>query len=397
MNLLLLTLMYPSDLLAEATASSKDGLQMQINAFQCALLEGLQAGLSEGEAMAQVNALPVGVFPTKYKKLLLKSFMHNGIRELGCLNLPYVKQRQRERGAYRAIVEWAKQSPQNRTVLVYTLYLPYMRAVERAKRAFPDLKAAVIVTDLPNELGISSGRRGLMRKAEYRMGDERIRLCEAFDGFVPLTKHMAEALSMQGKPQVVVEGLVSTDGATLPRTVPERFTVLYTGTLNKELGVDALMEAFVKMPEFDLWLCGRGDLSSKAESMAQAYPNIHSYGFVPRQRALELQAQVSALVNPRMPAGAYTRYSFPSKTLEYLRAGKPVLCYKLDGIPDDYDPYLSYIQKESADGICEDVRALATRSREELKAMGDRGRDFALSCKNATAQAARILAMLRSL
>ena len=48
-------------------------------------------------------------------------------------------------------------------------------------------------------------------------------------------------------------------------------------------------------------------------------------------------------VNPRPGAADFTRYSFPSKTLEYLDAGKPVLAYRNDGIPPEYDEHLLYI------------------------------------------------------
>ena len=38
-------------------------------------------------------------------------------------------------------------------------------------------------------------------------------------------------------------------------------------------------------------------------------------------------------VNPRQNNEEFTKYSFPSKTMEYLASGVPVVAYKLDGIP----------------------------------------------------------------
>ena len=398
MNLLFMTLMYPDDLIDDVAKRSRDGLQMQINSYQRAFVEGIRANLGQDERLSIVNSLPVGIFPTKYKRMFLKSFAHGAdITELGCLNLPWFKQRQRERGALNAILRWARQDDANRTVLLYTLYLPYMRAVARAKKLFPDLRAAVIVTDLPNELGISSGRKGLLKKAEYKMGDERISLCRAFDGFVLLTAPMAQVLDIRHKPKLVLEGLIS-DSAELPQAKPEkRFTVLYSGTLNRELGIGELIEAFTALPECDLWLCGRGDIQKEAAEAAARYDNIQYFGFVPQQQALALQARASALINPRSPGGTYTRYSFPSKTLEYLRAAKPVLCYKLEGIPDDYDPYLRYIVGAGADGIRRAVLELSKLPQEKLQALGADGRAYVLAAKNPKAQTARMLELLRSL
>ena len=245
----------------QVSHDSKDGLQNQINSYQWACIDGLRQNLAEGERLDILNALPVGIFPTKYRRLWLPSRRGGSFAELGSLNLPFFKQRARRRKAARAMVAWAKENPENRHILVYTLYLPYMQAVAKAKKRFGDLKASVIVTDLPNEMGISSGRRGLMKRLEYAMGDKRIRLCGAFDGFVLLTEPMAEALPIQGKPRMVLrlilppkqvagEGDQEVQAESLP-------VALYTGTLNRELGIGELLEAFQELPQCRLWLCGR--------------------------------------------------------------------------------------------------------------------------------------------
>ncbi len=399
MNLLFLTLMYPDDLVETAAKNSRDGLQMQIDGYQRAFIEGLRQNLNTDETLSIVNSLPVGVFPIKYKKPIIKGFARaDGSRELGSINLPYIKQKQRERGALKAILKWAALNAKNRTVLLYTLYLPYMRAVAAAKRQYPDLRAAVIVTDLPNELGIASGRRGLLKKAEYIMGDERFSLCSAFDGFVLLTASMADPLKLtEGQKRVVIEGLIQKDEERPRAELPKRFTVLYTGTLNRELGVGELIEAFETMPEYELWLCGTGDMIDEAQQASKRCENIKCFGFVPHDEALQMQSKASVLVNPRTSGGVYTLYSFPSKTLEYLRAGKPVLCRKLDGIPDEYDEYLCYIRDDGAEGIRRAVKELAGLVPNELNLRGEKGRRFALEKKNPIAQTARAVDMLREL
>ena len=83
----------------------------------------------------------------------------------------------------------------------------------------------------------------------------------------------------------------------------------------------------------------------------KSHANIRYFGFVSHERALELQAKAALLINPRSPKGVFTRYSFPSKTLEYMRSGKPVVCHRLEGIPEEYDPYLQYIEGEGAGAI----------------------------------------------
>ncbi len=403
MNTLFLTLLYHPLDAAKVARLSRDGLQNQINTYQWAFVDGLRQNLAAGETLQIVNSLPVGVFPLQYRRLWLPGSVREGglYRELPTLNLPACKQRMRAAAAYRAVLRWAEASPDNRNVLIYSLYLPYLQAVARVKKRIPGLRATVIVTDLPNELGIASGRRGLLKRLEYRMGERRTALCRAMDGFALLTAPMAEALPIGGKAWMVLEGLVSDPPVTtdVPLDLPadDRPAVLYTGTLNRELGIDILLDAFSKLSEAQLWLCGRGDMQRAAIDAAARYPNIHCFGYVPQQTALAMQARATALINPRTAQGVFTRYSFPSKTLEYMRSGKPVLCCKLEGIPDAYDPYLRYIQPQTAQGIRDAVRALLSLTEAERTAAGERARGFVLREKNAKAQCAKLLNFMRGL
>ena len=171
--------------------------------------------------------------------------------------------------------------------------------------------------------------------------------------------------------------------------------MLYTGTLHRELGIGELLQAFEQMPEMQLWLCGRGDMEDEVRRSAEKHPNIRYFGFVSQEEALSLQSRATALINPRSPAGLYTRYSFPSKTLEYLRSGRPTLCYALEGIPEEYGQYLVYIQAPGADGIRQAVREWMKIPAAEREARGRSGREYVLKHKNPKAQCETLLALLR--
>lgn len=405
MNVLFLSLLYHPSTMEEVGKNSKDGFQNQINNYQWAFVEGLQQTLGEGERLSVLNCLPVGVFPMHYRMPTLPSRRFSpDFMEIGCMNLPWLKQRGRMRRAEAEMERWVRRDENNRHILLYTLYLPYMKAVERVKARHPDVKATVIVTDLPNELGISSGRRGMLKKLEYQMGDTRIEACRAFDGFVLLTKEMADVLPIAGKADMVLEGLVLPQAVgersvsdAIAQAASERPVVLYTGTLNAELGIGELLQAFEELPAFDLWLCGRGDMQANVEQAAARQGNIHYFGLVSQQEALVLQSKATLLINPRSAAQLFTKYSFPSKTLEYMRSGKPVLCYPLQGIPAEYAPYLQWIVGEGAKGIAASIRQALEQAPEELESRGRKARDFVLEHKNPVTQCRRLVKFLRSL
>lgn len=400
MNILLMSLMYPEDQLAEVSQKAKDKLQNQINNYQCAFVAGIRQNLRKNENLHILNSLPVGIFPLQYKQLFLKKGMHDdgSITQLGGINLPWFKQHMRMKGAVRELEKWIKADPENRTLLVYTQYLPYMQAISIIKRRYPDVKAAVIVTDLPNELGLASGRTGLMKRIEYMRGDASLQLLRQMDGFILLTEPMAEVLQIQHKPYTVIEGLIL-EGQAIEKqaNLEDRPVVLYTGTLEPGLGIAEMLEAFQHMPEFELWICGHGSMKNDVEKAASNYENIRYYGFVPQEKALALQARASALINPRQANGVFTKYSFPSKTLEYMRSGKPVLCCRLEGIPDDYAPYLCYIDEEGSVGIEKAVRALMALPPETRQKMGENARAYVHEKKNPKAQCEKLLCLLRNL
>lgn len=401
MNVLMLSLMYPADDMEQVSRNVKDKLQNQINSYQRAFVEGLRANLLSGERLDIVNALPVGIYPLHYRRLVIPKGWHDqhSLYELGCINLPWFKQRGRMRRAARRIAAWCAQSAQNRTVLMYTLYLPYLQAVASVKKRYPDLKCCVIVTDLPNELGLASGRRGWLKRIEYARGEKSMALCRAMDGFALLTRPMADALRVTHKPYTVMEGLIcsGTEPAPVSSQAQERPAALYTGTLERELGIGELLEAFSRMPQYELWICGQGAMRDDVARAAERHDNIRYFGFVAQQEALALQARASLLINPRSPAGAFTRYSFPSKTLEYMRSGKPVVCCKLEGIPDEYDPYLHYIRGEGAAAIMRAVDEVLAMPQAQRDAMGESARAFVLSAKSPAVQGGRLMRLLRQL
>ena len=401
MNVLFLSLLYHPDAVGEVSGLSRTGLQNQANGFQWAMIDGIRANLAEGETLSVLNSLPVGVFPRQFKRLVLRDRTIDGrFSEIGSINLPYAKQKQRQRAAAKRIVRWAAQSPDNRTVLFYSLYLPYLGAIVTAKKKVPGLKACVIVTDLPGCLGIASGRRGILKRIEDLRGERSLRLASQMDGFIMLTEQMTGPLQVGNKKRCVIEGLISEQSVPPePVDLPNdnRPAVLYTGTLNRELGIGLLLDAFHRLPAFQLWLCGKGDMEADVLKAQETGDNVRYFGFVPQGQAAYLQSKADALINPRTNEGEYTKYSFPSKTMEYMRSGKPVLCCKLDGIPAEYDPYLTYIEPQTVGGIQSAVRTMLSRTPKQRAEIARRAMTFVVMEKNNVRQGRRALDLLRSL
>ena len=102
-------------------------------------------------------------------------------------------------------------------------------------------------------------------------------------------------------------------------------------------------------------------------------------------------------MNPRQndTYSNYTKYSFPSKIMEYMTSGVPVLTYKLEGIPDEYDEYLYYVRGDTEDDLKNAIEDICNKNKQELLEFGNRAREWVLKEKNCVVQCAKIINMLK--
>lgn len=162
------------------------------------------------------------------------------------------------------------------------------------------------------------------------------------------------------------------DGGITFRDVPERIdaaapSVLYTGTKGPWGGLDLLLDAWerVRHPTARLDVCGPGRHERLAALVArrpQGGPagRVADHGVVAEPRLRELTEQAAVLVNPRPPSFPGNRLNFPSKILEYLGTGKPVVTTRTVSLAPEYDDVLVFAAGDSAAGLAEGIdRVLA--------------------------------------
>ena len=263
------------------------------------------------------------------------------------------------------------------------------------KKKFPMTRIVLIVPDLPEYM--SADKSLLRRVASSFNGVLLDRLYKHVDGYVLLSKYMTERLPVINKPWTVVEGIYdSSNELELPsREVKERY-ILYTGTLAARYGIQTLVKAFATIEDQSvrLYICGDGDSKAMIEEYARKDSRIVYKGQVIREEVLILQRNARLLVNPRTSEGDFTKYSFPSKNMEYLASGVPSLLYKLPGIPDEYYDYcfsLSEIGVEALSAMLEDILA---RNPDDLDQMGANARRFILNNKNPQKQVEKIIDLI---
>lgn len=350
----------------------------------------------------------VGYFPSGYKKPFVKSHRfksEDGVPYtiVGFLNIKGIETWLKSEKLSRAIIQWCRESPTHRNVVIYSHYAGFMRAIGKAKRKYPDLKACCVITDMP-ELSMPKPTSflGKLKSMPSRlMFHITYKNLPYVDDFALLSKHMAPELSLTEERYCVVECMCDTSAsipsqnAFLGKRTTDGVYFAYSGTLDKQYGIKELLEAFnsVDDAKLHLWICGDGNGKEDVLEWMKKDSRIEYFGCLKHNDVVALQQASDILINPRSSKGIFTKYSFPSKTIEYMLAGKPVIAYKLMGIPDEYDDYLFYIEDSGA-GLADAILKYGNMPKEKLVAAGTANREFAVENKNYFVQTKKILAVM---
>jgi len=378
---------------------SRKNMQDAANALQWHIYEGLCVNIDE--EITIFNILPVGSFPQYYKyPFVCKSnFVDNNCNHtnIGFCNIKLIRKWFQIRRIYSTLKRWYLKDDEPKTLFVYTISATFTNAVEKLKRKYRDLNVCAIVADLPNMSSLSSNKKLANKLFERWLAADSYSKIYCIDSFVLLTKQMAEYMNID-KPYVVMEG-IATYTEVAPKTSDTALKIiLYTGTLHRKFGVLNLIEAFSMIDDsnYRLVICGIGDSEAEIRVAAAQDSRIIFKGQIKREEALKLQQEATVLVNPRQNNQEFTKYSFPSKNLEYLSSGIPLVAYKLDGIPDEYDEYINYVSDNSPETLSKVLVNICELPMEDRVAMGNKARKFVYENKNSVEQTKRIIALINS-
>lgn len=275
------------------------------NKWQTNFITSLQ---DNGIDVINISYLPEPVFPKgklcphyKKKNTLVRSIQAKYI------NLPKIK----NNSLGNSLIKKLKKYGNADFVITYNNYIPHIKAAEFAVKKL-NMKWINIVAD---------------------------------DRFVE-GPHLTVFLSYGYYNKSNISSKIHIDGGLYPITEKynesRKNVILFSGALNKWTGIENFAEEFVKLSQnkFELHIYGKGD--SLLLNKLSVYNNIKIKGFVSDEELEKNMQECYAFVNPRpidIPGG---ENNFPSKLLEYLKYGKPIISTKTAGIAPYYDNVLFY-------------------------------------------------------
>lgn len=254
-------------------------------------------------------------------------------------------------------------------------------------------KCCGIVTDLP-ELMITN-----INQKNKRFFDSVIKKCTCY---IFLTSELNEKLNIQKKPYRIIEGhcdiTLEDSRNSFLKEKNKKIICLYAGYLDEKYGVKKLVDSFIKanVHDAELHIYGDGPFSSDLEKIIKVNSNIFYHGVVLNKEVVRSELEADLLVNPRPSNEEYTKYSFPSKNMEYMVSGTPVLTTKLSGMPKEYYEYVYLFDDESVDGMSTTLKTVLSLSKWNLIEKGKRAKSFVLHKKNNVIQSRKIIDLIEN-
>ena len=364
------------------------------NTLQNALLEGFSKLCPKFKV---ISAWSTTTYP-KIKKLVFpkRYFELNGTTDnyvcVGGVNLPIINLLSRCFRTRKQLKRMLDKNDDN-TVIIYEVHTPFLLAATSLRKRIKHIN--VIVPDLPEFM---SGNVGKLHKLLKSIDHWLINRClKKVDSYSLLSEGMKERLPMAGKTWTLMEGIFQKEEYEEPVEKANEKVIMYTGNIFKRRGVDLLLDAFqlIDKPEYRLWIRGNGDLKDEIIARSKQDPRIVYFEPMSLTELRKMERKATVMVNTTPPSMDFTKYFFPSKTMEYLASGTPTVMFRLECMPKEYDSYVYYVEEESISALKSKLVEVCEKPMDELVDFGQEARDFVLTNKNPIAQCEKILEIIK--
>ena len=398
MNNLFIGLIYDDKEINWISKNNKSGFEAAANNFQWSFINGLKENLNGN--LDVFSFLPIGTWPFNYRKLFIKTKHYDipnagKLFQIGFINIFLIKEIYRLIVLFFLLIKWTKKNPNGGTIYVYSLYTPFLISLFFYFKLIKKNHYCLIVPDLMGKFGVLAPLYSFLGIKQRIDSYFQLKFSKGPNSYVLLTKYMAKPLDILNKPFIVIEGLVYLDEFDL--TISEegknivesnKRIIFYYGSLNKEYGIDTLFESFLKIENinYELWICGPLSQSDFILEYSKKDSRIIYKGFLMKDELLKTQKLATILINPRPNIGEFVKYSFPSKISQYMLSGKPVIMFKLDGIPEEYYDYVYLMSSFDIDIMAVVIEKVCSLSLIDLYEFGDNAKKFISVNKNVKVQ-----------
>jgi glycosyltransferase involved in cell wall biosynthesis len=361
----------------------------------------LVSGLKESNygSVTVLSALPVSASTVQKKHFTLEDDRsEEGVlyRYLPFINGKIARYISLIFSARKYVKQWIKERNIEDSFVVVDPLIPVIAIPSRIVAQKRGIPVCAVVTDIPTLTTNMKGRRESLIKKSFLWAYQKIANNDlvSYDAYIPLTESINEYINRRGKPYSIVEGFADSRDTTVS-TYHRRY-VMYAGGVYEKYGIKNLVDAFLTLAidDVDLYIFGDGPYVEEIKKIQGSYPRIKYMGCVSPEEVVRYEKEAMLLVNPRPTDEEFAKYSFPSKTMEYMLSGTPVVSTRLPGIPEEYFKYIYSFDTPDKCGIAKKLNELLSLPSDELINKGNEAHDFVLKNKNNVVMAKKIINLM---
>lgn len=372
---------------------TKDNPGFAVQKFSRLLVRGLRA--CDVEVVALSNP-PVPYGASKSSILACRGECEDDIvyRYVPFINIPILKHICLFINAFFHVWRWGSAERRDKAIICDVLSVSICLGALLASK-ISRVKSAAMVTDV---YGLLVGKdSGLLSRLASALNAYYTRL---FDSYILLTEQMNSLVNPRKKPHIVMEALcdsLSEDTSCTKEKHNDPRIIIYAGGIYEKYGLKMLAEGFLKanVDNAKLVYYGSGPYVEEFKSLCTRHSNLEYRGVASNEEILIEEQKATLLVNPRFSTEEFTKYSFPSKNMEYMVSGTPLLTTKLPGMPQEYYSYVFLFEEETVDGYARAIHRAMSYPESTLSAFGEKARTFVLSHKNNIKQGSRIIRLVK--
>lgn len=236
-------------------------------------------------------------------------------------------------------------------------------------KLFCKSKMISIITDIPEDV---------LTNKNTLYGQLFKKILNKSDAFVFLTEQSNIDYNKNNKPYVIIEGIAQKNKCI--RRMTDEKICIYAGGLSEKYFIKQLVDAFVAVAKDKecLYIFGDGECRDYVMNISAKSDHINYMGTAVNSVIMQYETDAILLINPRPNIGDYTKYSFPSKLIEYMTSRTPSLGNKLDGIPDEYYQKMFVFDGITCDEYAKTIRKILDMPVKELGQKGAEAEKFIL-------------------
>lgn len=364
------------------------------NTHQNALLEGFASLCPKFKV---VSSWSISTYP-KVKKIFFSKQVDSIGQEknnyvfTGGINLPVINMIYRLFKTRHELKKMLDKNDDN-AVIVYEVHTPFLLSAVTLRTKIRHIN--VIVPDLPEHM-IAHGNpfRTIAKKIDQII----INWClKKSDSYTILCEQMVERLPIQNKRTVMVEGIFRDKISIDNIQKDEHKVIMYTGVLHRNKGIENLVKAFemIKGEDYRLWIRGYGDYADEIIEKSKKDKRIVFFEPMSHAQLIELEQKATVMVNPTQPFWDFTKFFFPSKTMEYLASGTPTVMYHLACMPKEYDKHIFYVEGDTTEALARKLVEVCEMPASELLKRGKIANEFIVKEKNPMVQCKKIIDLIK--